>query len=159
MSTRKQVLLAAAALCAATFTVPASAHDEPVVGTLAGAGIGAAIGGPPGAAVGAVLGAIMGATVAHDTDHEPGHRHHHSRYERHSRDYIAPVRYNGNGHGAVAYCDEKPGYYRPTVVRVEERARPVRVKTVTTTTKMRKVCRYQPVRTTRVTERVVVASR
>jgi len=45
------------------------------------------------------------------------------------------------------------------VVRVEERARPVRVKTVTTTTKMRKVCRYQPVRTTKVTERVVVASR
>ena len=139
----------------------AQAHDEPVIGTLAGAGIGAAIAGPPGAAVGAVVGAIAGATIAHESDHDPKHRHDHGRYSGHSRAYIAPARYDGNGNGAVAQCDPKPGYYKPTVVREE---RPVRVKTVTTTTKMKKVCRYEPVRTTRVTEkrvteRVVVASR
>src|SRR5687768_1877891 len=151
-----------AGLFLALFTTSAAAHDEPVIGTLAGAGIGAAVAGPPGAAVGAVLGAIIGATTAHETDHDPKHRHHHSRYHERSHVHVAPVRYNGNGNGAVAYCDEKPGYYRPTVVRVEER--PVKVRTVTTQTKMKKVCRYQPVKTTRVTERraterVVVASR
>lgn len=145
----------------ALFTTSAAAHDEPVIGTLAGAGIGAAIAGPPGAAVGAVVGAIAGATVAHDTDHDPKHRHHHhSRHHERSHVHVAPVRYDGNG--AVAHCDPKAGYYRPTVVRVEER--PVKVRTVTTTTKMKKVCRYEPVRTTKVierraTERVVVATR
>jgi hypothetical protein len=144
----------------ALFTTSAAAHDEPVIGTLAGAGIGAAIAGPPGAAVGAVMGAIIGATTAHETDHDPKHRHHHSRYREHSHAHVAPVRYNGNG--AAAHCDPKAGYYKPTVVRVEER--PVKVRTVTTSTKMKKVCRYEPVRTTRViehraTERVVVASR
>ena len=139
------------------FAGTAAAHDEPVIGTLAGAGIGAAVAGPPGAAVGAVVGAIIGSTVAHETDHDPKHRHPHA--------HVAPVRYHGNGNGnggAVAYCDSKEGYYKPTVVRVEER--PVKVRTVSHTTKMRKVCRYEPVRTTRVTERrtterVVVASR
>ena len=145
------------------FAGTAAAHDEPVIGTLAGAGIGAAIAGPPGAAVGAVVGAIAGATIAHETDHDPKHRHHHhSRYHERSHVHVAPVRYNGNANGAVVYCDEKPGYYKPTVVRIEDR--PVKVKTVTTTTKMKKVCRYEPVRVTKVTERraterVVVASR
>ena len=65
----------------------------------------------------------------------------------------------GNG---AARCEPWRGYYKPTVVRVEER--PVKVRTVTTTTKMKRVCRYVPVRTTRVierdgTERVVVAAR
>jgi hypothetical protein len=143
------------------FAGTAAAHDEPVIGTLAGAGIGAAIAGPPGAAVGAVIGAVAGATVAHDNDHDPKHRHHHhSRYQERSHAHVAPVRYNGNG--ATAYCEPKEGYYRPTVVRVEER--PVKVRTVSTTTKMKRVCRYEPVRVTKVierrsTERVVVASR
>ena len=155
----KRILLGSILLA---FAGTAAAHDEPVIGTLAGAGIGAAIAGPPGAAVGAVVGAIAGATVAHDNDHDPKHRHHHSRYNGHSHAYIAPARYDRNGNGAVVYCDPKPGYYKPTVLRVEER--PVKVRTVTTTTKMKKVCRYEPVRTTRVTEkrvteRVVVASR
>jgi hypothetical protein len=154
----KQAFLA---LVLAGFAGAAAAHDEPVIGTLAGAGIGAAIAGPPGAAVGAVVGAIAGATVAHDNDHDPKHRHHHhSRHHERTHAYIAPARYQGNGDG-LAYCDSRPGY-RPVVVRVEER--PVKVKTVTTTTKMKKVCRYEPVRTTKVierraTERVVVATR
>jgi len=143
------------------FAGTAAAHDEPVIGTLAGAGIGAAIAGPPGAAVGAVIGAIAGATVAHDNDHDPKHRHHrHGRHHERSHAHVAPVRYSG--HGATAYCEQKEGYYKPTVVRVEER--PVKVRTVSTTTKMKRVCRYEPVRVTKVTERraterVVVASR
>ena len=145
-----------------SFAGVAAAHDEPVIGTLAGAGIGAAIAGPPGAAVGAVVGAIAGATVAHESDHDPKHRHHHGRYDGRPHAYVAPARYSGNGNGSVVYCDAKPGYHKPTVVRVEER--PVKVRTVTTKTQMKKVCRYEPVRTThvtekRVTERVVVASR
>ena len=110
------------------FAGTAAAHDEPVIGSLAGAGIGAAIAGPPGAAVGAVIGAIAGSTYAHETDH-----HHHER--------------GGNG-GHARHHDH---------VHVA----PV---TVTTKTQMRKVCRYEPVRTTHVTEkrvieRVAVASR
>ena len=109
-----------------------------------------------------VIGAIAGATVAHENDHGPNHPHH-ARHRGHVHAYTAPVRYESEGHGAVARCDPpRDGYYRPTVVRVEER--PVKVRTVTTKTQMRKVCRYEPVRTTRVTEkrvtqRVVVASR
>jgi hypothetical protein len=155
-----------AGLVLALFTTSAAAHDEPVIGTLAGAGIGAAVAGPPGAAVGAVLGAIIGATTAHETDHGPnGHGHrHHGRVR-----YKERVAYHGNGNGhshvngaADARCEPERAYYRPVRVRVEER--PVTVRTVTTQTKMKKVCRYQPVKTTRVTERraterVVVASR
>ena len=111
-----------------------------------------------------MIGAIAGATVAHENDHDPKHPHrHHGRNEGHSHAYVAPVRYRGNGNAdAVAYCDPRAGYYRPTVVRVEEW--PVKVRTVKTTTKMKKVCRYEPVRATKViernaTQRVVVASR
>lgn len=147
---------AATGLCLAAFSNQASAHDEPVIGTLAGAGIGAAIAGPPGAAVGAVIGAIIGATEAHESDHGAnGHRHLHSHHGHHSHSRIEPVRYYSNGNGSTkAYCEPARGYYRPTVVHVEDRARVVRTKTVTKT-KMKKVCRYEPVRTTH----VVVASR
>lgn len=145
------------------FAGTAAAHDEPVIGSLAGAGIGAAIAGPPGAAVGAVIGAIAGSTYAHETDH-----HHHERggngghARHHDHVHVAPVKYRGSGDGAIAHCEQRRGYYRPTVVRVVER--PVKVRTVTTKTQMRKVCRYEPVRTTHVTEkraieRVAVASR
>ena len=136
------------------FAGTAAAHDEPVIGSLAGAGIGAAIAGPPGAAVGAVVGAIAGSTYAHETDH-----HHHDRRGNggyawhHNHVHFAPVGYRGNGKGATVYCEPRNGYHKPTVVRVEER--PVTVRTVTTKTQMRKVCRYEPVRTTRVTERRV----
>ena len=121
------------------FAGTAAAHDEPVIGSLAGAGIGAA---------------IAGSTDAHETDH-----HHHDRrgnggYARHHNHvHFAPVGYRGNGKGATVYCEPRNGYHKPTVVRVEER--PVTVRTVTTKTQMRKVCRYEPVRTTRVTERRV----
>jgi hypothetical protein len=145
-------LAAATGLCLAAFSNQASAHDEPVIGTLAGAGIGAAVAGPPGAAVGAVIGAIIGATEAHESDHG-ANGHHHRHY---GRARIAPVRYYSNGNGSTkVYCEPARGYYRPTVVHVDDRARVVRTRTVTKT-KMKKVCRYEPIKTT---TRVVVASR
>jgi outer membrane lipoprotein SlyB len=133
MSKRVLSLLALAAV--ASLPALSSAHDEPVIGTLAGAGIGAAVAGPPGAAVGAVIGAIIGATEAHESDHGANaHPHRHyggARFE--------PVRYS-NGSTQV-YCEPARGVVRTKVV---------------TKTKMKKVCRYEPVRTS---SRVVVATR
>jgi hypothetical protein len=133
----------AIAMCAGN----AAAHDEPVKGSLIGAGIGAAIAGPPGAAVGAVIGAGIGSTIAHETDH--GRRAH--RGERHySRAYIerpnaaAPVRYvavsenaryvpaarhAANGNGSSAHCEP----HKP-LRKVVEKPR------------VKKVCRYVAVR-------------
>lgn len=99
----RTVLVATAivGLAIATFAGKASAHDEPVAGSLIGAGIGAAIAGPPGAAVGAFIGAAIGSNIAHETDHGRHARRDHRHYSRAHVDrvrseravYIAPARY------------------------------------------------------------------
>ena len=165
MRTRTLTLALAAGIGLAGFAAPASAHDEPVIGSLAGAGIGAIAGGPVGAAIGALLGAGIGSTVAHETDHGDGRvGHRHARY-RHT--HVAPVRYAVDGAPMVARCDPERGYYRPTVTYVDESRpvavrriryedeRPAPVRKVVTRTKMKKVCHYEPVRSSK----VVVASR
>lgn len=164
MRTKRLIPVAAAALGLAGFAAPALAHDEPVVGSLAGAGIGAIAAGPVGAAIGALIGAGIGSHVAHESDHGDG-RHRHARYHRHT--HVAPARYSGNGIPVVVQCDPERGYYRPTVTYIEEARpvvvrkvryedeRPVPAKRVVTRTKMKKVCRYEPVRGSK----VVVASR
>jgi hypothetical protein len=141
-------------LLLALFTTTASAHDEPVVGALAGAGIGAAVGGPAGAAVGAVIGTIIGATEAHETDHGPNAHRHHGQARITER-----VRYpaNGKGHayarGTVVRCEPERVYYRPSTLAADDRPKAVRTKTVTRTT-MKRVCRDVPVKT-----RITVAAR
>jgi len=156
MLKKSLTLAAATGLCLAAFSNQASAHDEPVIGTLAGAGIGAAVAGPPGAAVGAVIGAIIGATEAHESDHGPNGHHRHygrARTTERVRNYASG---NGHGHahvngGTVVRCEPERTYYRPTMVHADGQSRVVRTKTVT---KMKRVCHDVPVKT-----RVTVASR
>ena len=148
------LVIASAALFMAAFAQNARAHDEPVVGSLVGAGIGAAIGGPPGAAVGAVIGAAFGSHAAHETDHgKHAHPHRHVRHESRRyearaqpvgyarpAEYARPVRYasyngNGNGNGySEANCVPE------TRVVYVEKAKPA------TRTKVKRVCKYVPVR-------------
>ena len=151
MATRIAWIAAASGLALAIFAGNATAHDEPVMGSLIGAGIGAAIAGPPGAAVGAVIGAGIGSTIAHDTDHgRHPHRgdRHYSRVHVERTTAVAPVRYvavseparyvpavryasngNGNGHGSSNYCEP----HKP-------------LKKVAAKPKVKKVCRYVAVR-------------
>ena len=156
MRMKTLTLALAAGLGLGGFAVPASAHYEPVIGSLIGAGIGA-IAGPAGAAVGAVIGAGIGATVAHDSDHGGHHPEHHARFHRHT--HVSTVRYDDEGAPRIVQCDPEAGYRRPTVTYIDdsrpvavrriryedERAVPVK-KVVVTKTKMRKVCHYEPVR-------------
>jgi hypothetical protein len=127
------ILSMAAGLFGLGLSLRADAHDEPVVGVLAGAGIGALIGNAPGAVVGAIVGAIGGATIAHENDHG---RH---AYAAHRVTYIeAPP--------ASAYaCEPKRAYYRPKVVYRETYST---TKRVAARPKMVKVCRYEPVHRT-----------
>jgi hypothetical protein len=155
MPSKRLFAIAAAGLALAASPQQAAAHDEPVVGSLIGAGIGAAIAGPPGAAAGAIIGGAFGAHVAHETDHGThAHPHPHRRayIERHH--YCEPVAYaparyaNGNGNGATpAYCEpEKKVYYKPKVVHRDDRTRVAY--TAPAKPKMKKVCRYVPVKAT-----------
>jgi len=153
--------IVAGASCAA-LALPAAAHDEPVVGVLGGAGAGALIAGPPGAVAGAIIGAIAGAAIAHDTDHGHHARHHHRHYGaapvyrervryaepghiayRERVRYVETTRYAGNG--STTYHCEPEATYRPKVVHREDR---VVTRTVAAKPKMKKVCRYVPVRNT-----------
>ena len=146
----------AAGLGLAALSLPAAAHDEPVVGVLGGAGAGALIAGPPGAVAGAIIGAIAGAAVAHDNDH--GHRH--ARHV-HAGIPVKRVRYVEADHGLPARrvqyvetehvrangatyynCEPNKVYYRERAVTRE--AHPKAVK-VAAKPKLKKVCRYVPV--------------
>lgn len=153
MATRIAWIAATGGLALAMCAANAAAHDEPVKGSLIGAGIGAAIAGPPGAAVGAVIGAGIGSTIAHETDHGRHARRdarHYSRAHIERSSAVAPVRYvaaseharyvpaarfagNGygtaNGNGSSVYCEPK----KP-------------LKKVAAKPKVRKVCRYVAVR-------------
>ena len=132
----------AAGLGLAALSLPAAAHDEPVVGVLGGAGAGALIAGPPGAVVGAIVGAIAGATVAHDNDHGHRHgRHVHAGMPAKRVHYVEtePVRVNG---ATYYHCEPNKVYYRERVATRE--AHPKAVK-VAAKPKMKKVCRYVPV--------------
>ena len=152
MSSKRLFAIAAAGLALAAIPQQAAAHDEPVVGSLIGAGIGAAIAGPPGAAAGAIIGGAFGSHVAHETDHG-AHAHPHRRASIERRHYYresvayAPARY-GNGNGSThVHCEpEKKAYYKPKVVHRDDRTR-VAYKPVAKP-KMKKVCRYVPVRKT-----------
>ncbi|MGE5093758.1 MAG: glycine zipper 2TM domain-containing protein [Betaproteobacteria bacterium] len=146
---RKLVTISVAlgGLALATFPTDVSAHDEPVVGTLAGAGIGAAVAGPPGAAVGAVLGAIIGATVAHESDHGR-HARREARYVEYSRAEIRGPRSGRDEYASYTpyararpACEPAPARYRTTVAYREDATR--RVSTAAAERpKYRKVCRY-----------------
>lgn len=135
------VAIAGAALFMAAFAQNAHAHDEPVVGSLVGAGLGAVVAGPPGAAVGAIIGAAVGSHEAHQSDHGR-HAHRHVRREsRHARpvayarpaEYARPARYaNGNGYSQAACPPAR-------VVHVEKPRK-------TTITKMKRVCRMVPMK-------------
>jgi hypothetical protein len=152
---RLSIIVSAAAfdLALAAIPRPAAAHDEPVVGSLIGAGIGAAVAGPPGAAAGAIIGGAFGSHVAHETDHGT-HAHPHRRAyieRRHYRESVAyaPARYaNGNGNGSTrVHCEpQAKADYKPRVVHRDDRTR-VASKAVAKP-KMKKVCRYVPVRKT-----------
>jgi hypothetical protein len=136
------VVTAAAGLCAASIPMQASAHDEPVIGVIGGAAAGGLIAGPPGAVAGAIVGAIAGATVAHRSDH--GHPHVHAyRVEETPRvRYVETVRYV-----QPAYCEPQAVYYRPATVRyTEPYARSTRT-AAAPKAKLKKVCRYEKVRT------------
>jgi len=149
MPSKRLFAIAATGLALAAIPQPAAAHDEPVVGSLIGAGIGAAIAGPPGAAAGAIIGGAFGSHVAHETDHG-AHAHPHRRASierRHYRESVAyaPARYaNGNG-STRAHCEpQRKAYYKPRVVHRDDRTR-VASRTVAKP-KMKKVCRYVPVK-------------
>ena len=142
-------LAAAAGLGGLAMPLQASAHDEPVVGVLAGAGIGAAIGNAPGAVVGAIIGAIGGATYAHRTDHPHSHPHPHrtgiaTPPVRQPVVYAEPARYAANG-SEVYYCEPKSAHHAPKVVYREPRPKTTKV---AASPQMKKVCRYEPVRKT-----------
>lgn len=152
MPSKRLFAIAAAGLALAASPQQAAAHDEPVVGSLIGAGIGAAIAGPPGAAAGAIIGGAFGAHVAHETDHGThAHPHRRASIERHHyRESVAyvPARYaDGNGNGAApVYCEpERKVYYKPKVVHRDDRTR---VAYQPAKPKMKKVCRYVPVKAT-----------
>lgn len=148
LSKRFVLVIASGALFLAAFAQNARAHDEPVVGSLVGAGIGAAVAGPPGAAVGAIIGAAFGSHTAHESDHgkHAHHRHvrrevryHNARPAAYARpvDYARPARYasaNGNGDYSQAHC--------PPSTRVVYVEKPK----VATRTTMKRVCRMVPVR-------------
>jgi hypothetical protein len=154
---RMLFITAIATLLMAAFAQSARAHDEPVVGSLVGAGIGAAIAGPPGAAVGAVIGAALGSHTAHESDHgahaKARHRHGHARHEPR---YLAPARYaqparvahygNGNGGNAEVLTRCEPEPYAPRIVHRDDRPRVLPIAPVAQKPKMRKVCKYVPVR-------------
>jgi hypothetical protein len=152
MPSKRLFAIAAAGFALAAIPQQAAAHDEPVVGSLIGAGIGAAIAGPPGAAAGAIIGGAFGSHVAHETDHG-AHAHPHRRAyieRRHYRESVAyaPVRYaNGNGNGSTyVQCEpERKVYYKPKVVHRDDRTR---VAYQPAKPKMKKVCRYVPVKAT-----------
>lgn len=126
MRTLPMIAVALAGLGVALYPGNASAHDEPVVGSLVGAGLGAVVAGPPGAAVGAVLGAAVGATVAHDSDHGR-HARREARYVQYSR--------------ATPACEPERRAYRTTTVYREDGSRGVRTSLVEKP-KYKKVCRY-----------------
>lgn len=151
----------AAATGAALMLLPlqAAAHDEPVAGSLIGAAIGAVIGGPAGAAAGAVLGAGIGSHVAHESDHgkqaRVEHRHYSRAYiERRPVRYVAPVAYaDGNGGtytsrevASTVYCPPETVRYREKVVYRDKPTRVVHAPAPRP--KMKKVCRYVPVKAT-----------
>lgn len=151
MPCKRLLAIAAAGLALAAIPQQAAAHDEPVVGSLIGAGIGAAIAGPPGAAAGAIIGGAFGSHVAHETDHG-AHAHPHRRASVERRHYYresvayAPARYaNGSGNGSThVHCaPEKKAYYKPKVVHRDDRTR---VAYQPAKPKMKKVCRYVPVK-------------
>lgn len=152
MPSKRLFAIAAAGLALAAIPQQAAAHDEPVVGSLIGAGIGAAIAGPPGAAAGALIGGALGSHVAHETDHG-AHTHPHPRRDayierRHYRESVAyaPARFaNGNGNGAThVYCEpEKKAHYKPKVVHRDDRTRVAYA--APAKPRMKKVCRYVPV--------------
>ena len=144
MPSKRLFAIAAAGLALAAIPQQAAAHDEPVVGSLIGAGIGAAIAGPPGAAAGAIIGGAFGSHVAHETDHG-GHAHPHRRasierrrYYRESVAYV-PARY-GNGNGSTrVHCEPDSKDYKPKIVHRDDRKR---VAYQPGKPKMKKVCRY-----------------
>jgi len=143
---KKHVLIvtAAAALCAATLPMQASAHDEPVIGVIGGAAAGGLIGGPPGAVAGAIVGAIAGAHIAHETDHGHRHVHRHVRYhvEEPSRvRYVETVRYV-----QPASCEPQAVYYRPARVTYVETPPKYTRTAATAKPKVKKVCRYEKVK-------------
>lgn len=151
---RVSILIPATAFGIALAAVPqrAGAHDEPVVGSLIGAGIGAAVAGPPGAAAGAIIGGAFGSHVAHETDHGThAHPHRHAYIERrHDREpvaYVQPRHANGDGNGsAYAQCEPpRKAYYKPKIVHRDDRTR---VSYQGAKPKMKKVCRYVPVKAT-----------
>lgn len=157
----RTILLAAAAAAALAFLPrQAPAHDEPVAGSLIGAGVGAIVGGPAGAAVGAVLGAGIGSHVAHESDHgrhvRAEHRHYsRAHIERPAVRYYAPARHaNGNGSARVravtrvttVHCEPEPAHAPPTVVYRDKDTRVVHVPAPKPKAKVKKVCRYVPVK-------------
>ena len=165
----RKLIIALGALAAigiAAYAPQASAHDEPVAGSLIGAGIGAAFGGPPGAAVGAIIGSAIGATIAHEADHNK-----HVRRVHHSRAHIQAPRREPVGYDDSRVHIETPRRERvvyvepPPALRYTERARyvpayngngstahcdPERTKPkavkASTKPKVKKVCRYVAVR-------------
>ena len=115
---KRPLLVAALAATAAasTFSTPASANGEPIIGALIGAGIGAAIGhgvnGHNGAAVGGAIGAIAGAAIAADSQryYDGGY------YAAPGPYYAAPAPYYG---GASVYYAPPVRYYGPRRVFAE----------------------------------------
>ncbi len=111
---KKSLLIPAFAtvMAAGAVSTQASAHDDPVLGALVGAGIGAVIGhgvnGHDGAVVGSALGAVAGAAIAASAD-----GHYDSGY------YQATPYY-----GAPAYYEPTPAYYAPPVATLYD-TRPV----------------------------------
>jgi hypothetical protein len=142
MKTRTIMLALAAALAGTTYSLDATAHDEPVVGVIGGAAAGALVAGPPGAVAGAVIGGITGAAVAHDNDHGHRHGHHHARlYRSEPVRYMAPARHVESS----AYCEPQRTYYRSSTVYREPL--PKYTKVAAAQPKLKKVCRYERVRT------------
>src|SRR5688500_5722311 len=157
------LVIASAAVFMADFAQQARAHDEPVVGSLVGAGIGPAIAGPPGAAVGAVIGAAIASHEAHKTDHNHARNHRHPVVHSHVRErtYASPAPYaqpakvayangSGNGNGGsyvverVVRCEPDPAY-RPRIVHLDDRPRVLPIAPVQQP-KMKKVCKFVPAR-------------
>ena len=136
------IVTTAAGLCAATFPMQASAHDEPVIGVIGGAAAGGLIAGPPGAVAGAIVGAIAGAHIAHETDHGHRHVHRHVHYqpveEAPKVRYVETVRYVQPAQCEPAYTV----YHRPAPTATYTRT----AATTTAKPKMKKVCRYEKVK-------------
>ena len=107
-----------------------------------------ALGQCPGDAAAAVLGGAFGSHVAHETDHG-AHAHPHRRAYIERRHYREPVVYvparyaNGNGSTRVHCETKRKAYYKPKVVHRDDRTR---VAYQPAKPKMKKVCRYLPVK-------------